>query len=100
MITSAVVVLEQRGTGSQFQIPCHRHGDAYHIVREFGYSPLDFRTVVQGFIVRERDDPTDPFSYTERIVDRKEAMRHAIECEQVEVGATIDEEELFSEDLW
>lgn len=73
-----------------YEIPCHRHGDAFYIISQFlGYNELDKSRTEQGFLTHE-----------EEFLDRYDAMQHAIACGQLPLGADKECKELYSEDLW
>lgn len=85
MITSAVVLLTTKD-GRHFEIPCHRHADAFYIASQFlGTNELDKTKTRQGF-----------FDHTGKFLNRLEARKHAFLCGQV----TESEGPLYSEDLW
>lgn len=87
MITSAAVKILDKRQNRIFCIPCHRHCDAFLILKEFGYQPAyDYDVMAQGFL-----DEYDNF------YNRVEAKKHAQECHQVK---ETEFAELFSEDLW
>lgn len=96
MIISAAVIIEMNG--EQITIPCHRHGDAYLILKRLGFKPQDFKTVKQGFIKYE-EDPEDRFTGTETFLDRQEACKYAFETGMIE-GVYQEGQELYSEMLW
>ena len=83
--------------GEEKIIRCHRHSDAYRIIRDFGIERRRSKDV-QGFI-KWIPDPEDPF-YTENeeFIDRDEAFRHAQECGQI--SKDEPERELFTEDIY
>ena len=96
MIISAAVIIEMNG--KEICIPCHRHGDAYLILKRLGFKPQDFKTVKQGFIKYEVD-PDDKFNGTETFLDRVEACKYAFETGMIE-GIYQEGQELYSEMLW
>ena len=55
MIISAAVKILLKKENREVIIPCHRHGDAYRILKDLGFQPSDFNTVKQGFIAYEID---------------------------------------------
>lgn len=95
MITSAAVIIEI--DGKKITIPCHRHGHVYQILKSLDYKPGDFRTISQGFIIYEKDSD-DEWNGTERFVDRKEALKYALETGQI--TESLSDNKLYSEDLW
>jgi len=87
MITSAAVKIFDIKQNKEWIIPCHRHCDAFHILKEFGYKKnIDYKELGQGFL-----DEHDKF-YT-----RMEAREHANKYKQT---LLIEHGPLFSEDLW
>lgn len=87
MITRAAVQIEDLRRNTIMTIPCHRHCDAFAIMKEFGYEPhKDYAIVEQGFLTE-----------TGLFLNRVQAMKHARECGQVN---TTEFSELYSEDLW
>ena len=97
MIISAAVKILLKKENREIIIPCHRHGDAYRILKDLGFHPSDFETVKQGFIAYVVD-PDDPFNGIETFLDRKEALAHAKRSHQI--STSISEDELYSDDLW
>lgn len=97
MIISAAVKILLKKENREIIIPCHRHGDAYKILKDLGFQPSDFETVKQGFIAYEVD-PDDPFNGIETFLDRKEALIHAKMNHQI--STSMSKDELYSEDLW
>ena len=73
-----------------YEIPCHRHGDAFYIISQFlDAGEIDKTKTEQGFLTHDGE-----------FLDRYDAMQHAIAC-----GQMLSEEaercaELYSEDLW
>lgn len=85
MITSAAVLLTTKD-GRHFEIPCHRHADAFYIASQFlAQDELDKTKIRQGFI-----------DHNGNFLDRIEARKHAFMCGQV----VEPNGQLFSEDLW
>lgn len=73
-----------------FDIPCHRHGDAFYIISQFvNQQDIDKNKTEQGFLTHD-----------DRFLDRYDAMQHAIACGQLPPGADAKCKELYSEDLW
>lgn len=91
MIVSAAVKIKDLRQDKEIIIPCHRHCDAFYILKEFEYKKnIDYKEIAQGFL-----DEKDNF------YNRVEAWKHAYHCNQINPDAiehTI--QELFSEDLW
>ena len=84
-ITHAAVRIEDKRRNTVIVIPCHRHHDAFIILKEFGYTPGDYKVIDQGFLV-------DGITF----VDRKIAKTIAHTTGQDNTIGT----ELFSEELW
>ena len=83
MIVSAVVKFTTKDD-KEFDIPCHRHADAFYIINQF----LPYSEVIdneQGFL-------DDEWNFYDRVA----ACEHAYQCHQVD----FHNKELFSEDLW
>lgn len=97
MITAAAVKILLKKENREIIIPCHRHGDAYKILKDLGFQSSDFKTVKQGFIAYEVD-PDDPFNGIETFLDRKEALAHAKKNRQI--LTSMSDDELYSEVLW
>ena len=89
MIVKAAVKIMDLRQNKELIIPCHRHCDAFYILKEFGYKKnIDYKEIAQGFL-----DDEDNF------YDRYEAYKHALSLNQIS-KETIVYKELFSEDLW
>lgn len=78
---------------SDIILPCHRHHDGYHILRDLDVDWKQFE-ITQGFITSSGD-----------FLDRVEAYTEAKRCGQISAQARHDKamtgvEELFSEDLY
>ena len=95
MIVSACVRFYTNNNNPQyantmFDIPCHRHADAFYIISQFvNPEDIDKTRTEQGFLTHEG-----------KFLNRYGAMDHAIECQQM---LPCDKErcaELYSEDLW
>jgi hypothetical protein len=85
VIISAVVWITTKDN-RQFEIPCHRHGDAFYIVSQFcSADEIDKTKTKQGFI-----------DHSGQFLDRMEARCHAFACGQVKSPLGP----LCSEDLW
>lgn len=97
MIISAAVKILLKKENREVIIPCHRHGDAYKILKDLGFQPSDFKTIKQGFIAYEVE-PDDPFNGIETFLDRKEALAHAKRVHQI--STSMSDDELYSEDLY
>lgn len=97
MIISAAVKILLKRENREITIPCHRHGDAYKILKDLGFQPSDFETVKQGFIAYVVD-PDKRINWIETFLDRKEALAHAKRVHQI--STSISEDELCSDDLY
>lgn len=75
---------------TKYDIPCHRHADAFYIISQFlEPEQIDKFKTEQGFLTHE-----DTF------LNRYDAMNHAIACGQLPPEAKEACAELYSEDLW
>ena len=97
MIISAAVKILLKKENREVTIPCHRHGDAYKILKDLGFHPSDFETVKHGFIAYGAG-PNNRSAGIETLLDRKEALAHAKRVHQI--TTSISEDELYSEDLY
>ena len=97
MIISAAVKILLKKENREVIIPCHRHGDAYKILKDLGFHPSDFEIIKQGFIAYVVD-PDNRINWIETFLDRKEALAHAKRSHQI--STSISEDELCSEDLY
>ena len=89
MIVSAAVKIKDLRQNKEIIIPCHRHCDAFYILKQFAYKKdIDYKEIAQGFL-----DEHDNF-YT-----RVEAWNEAYKCNQLMIIDNTSKE-LFSEDLW
>ena len=91
MITSAAVKIFDRRQSKEVIIPCHRHADAFQILKDFGYRKnIDYEEIAQGFL-------TEKGVFLNRVAARSEAIIH----DQYK-PCYPDENfmELYSEDLW
>ena len=87
MITKAAVKIFDIKQNKEWIIPCHRHCDAFYILKEFGYRKnIDYKELEQGFL-----DENNNF------YNRIEARIHANNCAQI---VCIHTDPLYSEDLW
>ena len=90
MIVKAAVKIMDLRQNKEWVIPCHRHCDAFYILKEFGYKKnIDYKEIAQGFL-----DEEDNF------YDRVAAHRHAWWRMQLPNEDEYVPSELFSEDLW
>lgn len=73
-----------------YDIPCHRHCDAFYIISQFvARDEIDKTKTEQGFLT-EADE----------FLTRCDAMDEAIKCGQLPPEAKERCAELYSEDLW
>lgn len=87
-------MIEDLRQNTIWTIPCHRHCDAFYILKMMGYKKnVDYKEIAQGFL-----DENDVF------YNRVDAWKHAWQSLQLPNSANINTEirptELFSEDLW
>lgn len=87
-ITRAAVKIFDKKQNKEIIIPCHRHCDAFRILKEFGYYRSDYDILKQGFL--DRDDV-----FLSRVEARKEAELHD---QLLPIDST--DTRLYSEDLW
>ena len=88
MIIKAAVKIFDIRQNKELIIPCHRHGDAFYILYEFGYKKnIDYKELAQGFIDEEGN-------FYDRIAAKKHAQAHGQLKENTRCA------ELFSEDLY
>lgn len=91
MIVRAAVKIYDKRQDKEIIIPCHRHCDAFQILKEFGYKRLtDYEEIAQGFL-----DEKDKF------LTRTEAWYVARDHDQL--TSLVESHlchELYSEDLW
>lgn len=86
-IINAAVKIYDKKQQKEIIIPCHRHCDAFHMLKEFGYMRSDYDILAQGFLDRNYD-----------FLSRVEAKIAARENNQLlEDGSDPN---LYSEDLW
>ena len=90
IVKAAVKIFDKR-QGKTIIIPCHRHCDAFQILREFGYrKTIDYYEIDQGFL-----DAKDNY------LNRVEAKQRVIHVGQKATeDFDYDYTELYSEDLW
>lgn len=75
---------------TMFDIPCHRHADAFYIISQFlDASEIDKEKTEQGFVTHDGT-----------FLNRYDAMDEAIQCKQLPPCAKAECAELYSEDLW
>ena len=90
MITKACVIFFTKD-GKKYEIPCHRHGDAFYIISQFLPSnEIDKTKTLQGF-----------YDENENFIDRYDAYEIAERCGQINRQTDLLFcRELYSEDLW
>ena len=75
---------------TMFDIPCHRHADAFYIISQFlEAGEIDKPKTEQGFLTQDGT-----------FLNRYDAMDEAIKCGQLPPEAKEKCAELYSEDLW
>lgn len=92
MICRAAVKIYDKCQNKEMIIPCHRHCDAFLILKEFGYKRFeDYIEIEQGFL--------DEYN---NFMNRVEAYDHAVKNNQIYVSDKYfySSKELCSEDLW
>ena len=88
MIVKAAVMILNLHTKKEMIIPCHRHCDAFYILKIFNMRrDIDYIELTQGFL-----DENDKF------YNRIDAKKHAQEFNQLKENTSCAE--LYSEDLW
>ncbi len=89
MVASAFVKFTTK-EGVSYEIPCHRHCDAFQIISQFFRSDdIDRTKTVEGFLNEHG-----------KFLNRKEALEEAIKCDQILDINEIRCGQLFSEDVW
>lgn len=97
MVCRAAVKVFDLRQNKEITIPCHRHCDAFQILKEFGYTKsVDYKEIAQGFLNEQG-----------KFMTRIEAWYEARKCRQF-LPEYIDEHcddeipptELYSEDIW
>lgn len=95
MIICAAIKIQVEGLDHETIIPCHRHGDAFRILKDLGFTPkVKYKEITQGFI-----------NHNGEFLDRKEAFLHTLNCGQLSVSTRWykdddNQKELYSEDLY
>lgn len=75
---------------TMFDIPCHRHADAFYIISQFlDAGEIDKEKTEQGFLTHDGT-----------FLNRYDAMDEAIKCGQMMEEDKMRCAELYSEDLW
>ena len=93
MVTRAAVKIDywNHNTKQEVIIPCHRHADAFQILKDFGYRKnIDYEEIAQGFL-------TEKDIFLNRVAARSEAIIHDQYKPYYPDENFI---ELYSEDLW
>ena len=89
MIVKAAVKILNLHTNEEMIIPCHRHCDAFYILKMFNMRrDIDYKEIEQGFL-----DEEDNF------YNRVEAWHEAYKHRQLQM-VDPSYHALFSEDLW
>ena len=91
MIVSAAVKIKDLRQDKEIIIPCHRHCDAFYILKQFAYKKdVDYKEISQGFLGEEN-----------KFYNRVQAYDHALSEWQLNEDVLEEHrKELFSEDLW
>ena len=91
MIVSAAVKIKDLRQDKEIIIPCHRHCDAFYILKQFNYKKdIDYKEIAQGFLTEE-----------DKFYNRVQAYDHALSEWQLNEDVLEEHrKELFSEDLW
>ena len=90
MITKACVVFFTKDN-KRYEIPCHRHSDAFYIISQFiPANQIDKKKTLQGF-----------YNENEEFLDRYDAFEEAKKCNQIKENTELFLcKELYSENLW
>lgn len=86
-IINAAVKIYDKKQEKEIIIPCHRHCDAFHMLKEFGYMRSEYDILGQGFLDRDYN-----------FLSRVEAKIVARENNQLLEDS--NDPALYSEDLW
>lgn len=100
MVCRAAVKIYDKRQNKEMIIPCHRHCDAFLILKEFGYRKgEDFKEIEQGFL-----------NECGEFLGRIDAWHEAKRCNQFtqeyknelaqEIYHPATPRQLFSEDVW
>jgi hypothetical protein len=95
MIVCAALEVQVEGLDHKTILPCWRHGKGFEILKDLGYAPkTKYKVEREGFI-----------NHKGEFLDRKEALKHALECGQLSATHRYYQEdhninELYSEDLY
>jgi hypothetical protein len=100
MVCRAAVKVYDKRQDKEMIIPCHRHCDAFLILKEFGYRKgEDFKEIEQGFLNEHGE-----------FLSRIDAWHEAKRCNQFtqeykdelarEIYHPATPRQLFSEDVW
>lgn len=90
MISKACVNIYTKD-GRKYEIPCHRHNDAFYIISQFlRLDEIDKIKTEQGFLNSKGE-----------FLDRHDAYEEALKCNQIKQNnAHAVSKLLYSEDLW
>lgn len=97
MVVRAAVIVYDHKQRKEITIPCHRHCDAFQILKEFGYRNVaDYKEIAQGFL-NERGE----------FLSRADAWQEAKRCNQFldtyieeHIEDIVPPTILYSEDIW
>lgn len=95
MIICAALELQIEGLPYTTIVPCWRHGKGFEILRDLGYqAQRKYKVKAEGFM-----------NHKGEFLDRKEALKHALEVGQLSATTRWYQEdrnlnELYSEDLY
>ena len=90
MITKACVIFFTKDN-KKYEIPCHRHSDAFYIISQFiPANQIDKNKTLQGF-----------YNENEEFLNRYDAFEEAKKCNQIKENTELFlYKELYSENLW
>lgn len=90
MISKACVNIYTKD-GRKYEIPCHRHGDAFYIISQFlKPDEVDKTKTEQGFLNSKGE-----------FLDRYDAYEEALKCNQIINDSDLMfNKQLYSEMLW
>ena len=95
MIICAAIKVQVEGLEHETIIPCHRHSNAFHLIKDLNYgSKNKCRVIAEGFI------SSDGFFY-----DSKEAFKYVLHHNQLSKTVKTqklmrNDTQLYSEDLY
>ena len=88
MITKACVIFFTKDN-KKYEIPCHRHSDAFYIISQFiPANQINKEKTLEGF-----------YNENEDFLDRYAAFEEAKRCSQLKEVDPLSKK-LYSEDLW